>query len=70
MFELDEKQEKLFHDWNCEHIKTCKLTQSPTGTGAIGGRLSYCFIPTGLGVITKVKCACGEEVDLTEYTDW
>lgn len=38
--------------------------------GAIGGGLEYIFIPTSLGTIAKVKCHCGEELDLTEYKDW
>ena len=38
--------------------------------GAIGGRLSYRFTPTGLGEIVVVTCACGEEVDLSFSEDW
>ena len=38
--------------------------------GTIGGRISYSFTPTGLGPISKVICACGEELDLTNYEEW
>ena len=53
--------------WMKEHDKTCVLKYNQ---GAIGGRLTYEFTPTGLGVIIKVKCGCGEFVDLTEYEHW
>lgn len=28
---------------------------------AIGGRFSYVFVPTSLGVIGTIRCGCGEE---------
>lgn len=37
--------------------------------GAIGGGLSYTFIPTGLGVVVKVKYF-DEELDLSDYESW
>lgn len=34
-----------------------------------GARLSYTFIPTGLGTVVKVHCSvCNRELDITE--DW
>lgn len=60
---LDKEQLKNFNNWNKERKEVCKLTY----TGAIGGRLTYSFTPTGLGTVVKVKCACGEEIDLTDY---
>jgi hypothetical protein len=38
--------------------------------GAIGGKTTFCFTPTSLGVILKVKCACGTEKDFTDYGSW
>jgi len=35
--------------------------------GAIGGSLTYMFTPTELGVITEIKHANGEVLDLTDY---
>lgn len=73
MFSLDEEQEKRFQEWDKEHKKTCKLCETPFSAGAIGGRLSYCFIPTGLGIIIKIRCACKEndwELDVTDYECW
>lgn len=69
MFELyDDEKEKL-REWLKEHDKKCVLAV-PMNQGAIGGRLTYCFTPTGLGAIVKVKCGCGSEVTLTNFDDW
>jgi len=38
--------------------------------GAIGGALTYIFGPTSIGVVVKVKCACGKELDVTDYENW
>ena len=68
-FELDDEQVEKIKKWDDNHKKTCRFGD-PLNQGAIGGRLSYCFTPTSLGEIQLVKCACGEELDLTEYKDW
>lgn len=52
--------------WLEEHDKTCTMQY----VGAIGGRLSYEFTPTGLGVITIVRCACKAEINLTDFSEW
>ncbi len=40
-------------------------------TGAIGGRYSYSFFPTGVGTIIKVKDGVtGDEIDVTDYDGW
>ena len=41
-----------------------------TYQGAIGGKLTYTFTPTNLGTVEKVVCACGKEIDVTEYKQW
>jgi hypothetical protein len=69
VFRLDTEELKKLAAWREEHDKTCKYAH-PSKQGAIGGRLTYCFTPTSLGSVTKVKCACGEEVDLTDYDAW
>lgn len=38
--------------------------------GVVGGRFTYTFTPTNLGTVVKLKCACGEEIDLTDYENW
>ncbi len=66
-FELNEDEFEKYTLWNSEHIKICPLYNM---SGAIGGRLSFIFTPTSLGVITIVKCACGEEKTLTNFNEW
>lgn len=68
-FTLNEKEQEDFKKWLKKHDRTCKYSDSMK-TGAIGGRLTYMFTPTSLGVITKVKCACGEKIDLTDTDLW
>lgn len=61
-FELDNDQITKLKNWNHD----CKLFYE----GAIGGSLTYQFTDTNLGRITVVKCACGAEIDLTNYEYW
>jgi len=62
---VDEELQKLT-EWAEKHNKECPVKNS----GTIGGRITYTFTPTSLGMIVKVKCACGENTDLTNYEDW
>lgn len=49
----------------------CKWHGTPDRyAGAIGGELTFSFTPTSLGRIAKVRCGCGAEIDLTEYSAW
>lgn len=68
-FALDDIQFIKLVKWEREHDKTCKFA-NPMKQGACGGRLTYSFTPTSLGVVTKIKCACGEEVDVSDYDEW
>jgi len=36
-------------------------------TGVIGGKITYLFTPNNVGCLIKVRCACGQELDLTDY---
>ena len=60
-FEIAKNELEKLSEWKHD----CKIY-----TGAISGRITYCFTNTSLGQIIKVKCACGEEIDLTDYNDW
>jgi len=62
-FELSEEQLAKFKEWNKSH--NCNAA-----SGAIGGKISFKFIPTGLGIIEEVECICGEKLSLTEWEDW
>ena len=61
VFTLDSDQVKKFNEWF--------LGLKKRNEGAIGGGLSYTFIPTGLGVIVKVKYF-DDELDLSDYESW
>lgn len=37
---------------------------------AIGGAITYEFAPTSLGVVVKVKCHCGANIDVSDYENW
>lgn len=57
-FNVTETMKMMIKEWdNCN------------ATDVSGARLSYTFIPTGLGTIVKVECCiCDRELDITE--DW
>lgn len=63
---LDENQIKNAARWIKEH----ECSRRNDYAGAIGGRYTYSFTPTGLGVIVSIKCWCGAELDLTDNEDW
>lgn len=61
-------------DWQTEHNKTCPYyddgTKAVSPEGAIGGRMTYSFTPTGIGVAVTVSCACGAKENITDYDCW
>jgi len=64
-FELTDEQAAQIDEWRREHECPYKYHQ-----GAIGGRITYEFTPTGLGVAASAKCACGSEINVTNYDEW
>lgn len=68
-FEITPKEMKQINSWLAEHDKECPYTQREK-QGAIGGRLTYQFTPTGLGIVTRVICGCGAETDISDYETW
>jgi hypothetical protein len=66
IFRLESEDVEKLNEWDKKHKKVCKLNKEC----AIGGRLSFIFIPTGLGIDTIVQCACGEQLNLTDVSDW
>jgi len=56
-----------FKKWQELHRATCSLGGAPS---TVGDRETWTFTPTSLGVICKVRCACGAELDLTVYENW
>ena len=62
---LDETQTKMLNEWNEKHFCEFKDYSS-----AIGGRLTYCYTPTSLGMIIVIRCECGDKIDVTNYENW
>lgn len=65
-FCLTEEEENKYRVWIKEHNETCPIKYS----GAIGGKITFQFTPTSLGLITKVICGCGKELNLTDFEGW
>lgn len=63
-FEITEEEDAKIKYWIREHMADRHRSVSEDdityGAGAIGGRFSYEFIPTGIGTIGTIKCSCGE----------
>lgn len=65
MFKLTEEQQKLLTKWEEEIYSDKKYA------GAIGGRITYSFTPTSLGVVIKARdFFTKKEIDLTDYDSW
>lgn len=69
MFTLNEKEKSEVNEWLKKHNKTCKYKKNNIST-AIGGRITYKFTPTSLGVVIVVECACGKQIDVTDVDNW
>lgn len=59
-FELSEKKIDRFNQWTSKH--------SYSYTGAIGGRYTFEFTPTGLALIIRVIDNATKEI--LDLTDW
>ena len=69
VFTLNEKEKSEATEWLKKHDKTCKYKKL-NKQGAIGGRITYKFTPTSLGVIIVVECTCGKKIDITDVDSW
>lgn len=73
MFQLDESQKQRLNVWiRQQELKVADEQQrSNAYYGAIGGAYEYCFLPTSIGLIVKVKNGLTkEEIDLSDYENW
>lgn len=64
IFGITAKELDTIEKWKKKHERKCKV-----GPTTIGGRYTYCFKPTSVGVIGIVKCVCGKEKDFTNYDE-
>lgn len=56
---IQEWQEK--HDTEVHGLKT--LEDRLHAGGLIGGRYTYHFVPTSIGISGTIQCSCGEEFE-------
>lgn len=63
-FELTAQQVKKALEFERNH--QCTLENH----GTMGESFTYEFTPCGLGMLQSAKCACGERVNLTDFSDW
>jgi hypothetical protein len=56
----DQEDLKQINEFKEQHKKSCRETH-PDSLGAL---FTYKAIPTGLGTLYFVECACGEEITL------
>lgn len=68
------ERESMFSFNDIERIKVDEFIETHKCTityeGAIGGKISYIFTPTSLGIAKSVECACGQKSNVTDYSDW
>lgn len=66
-FPISEEEKKHIEEWKKKHDKEAHgittLDQRLRAGGCIGGRYTYNFVPTSIGVIGTIKCSCGEEFE-------
>ncbi len=70
-FPISEEEEKKITEWQNKHLKKKhwdKEHDCPKSAGAIGGRFSYHFVPTSIGVIGEVHCTCGKKFCFQELS--
>ncbi len=65
-FNTTKEEDEAADDWMIAHRIKCRMKD----TGAIGGRFTFCFTPTGLGTIFVVRCVCGKEKNVTDFNEW
>jgi len=72
MFSLTKEQLQRISDWMDTHDKEKHIQPGEKFryAGAIGGAYTYEFTPTSLGVVEKVRCACGDHIDVSDYDAW
>ena len=65
-FTLDDAQEARIKEWQRTH--ECRFRDPRTGQrcgGTFGDIETYYFVPTSVGIVEGVKCACGSSIDVS-----
>lgn len=63
-FPITKTQSEAIRDWCKKHI--AEEHNGDFSMGAIGGGFIYQFIPTSLGIVGSIHCACGKSFDFEE----
>lgn len=70
-FSLTPEQVESYEKWDKEHKIAKHGGPKEPYSGAIGGRITFCFTSTGLGEIQSVECGlCNESHNLTDFDQW
>lgn len=71
-FTLDPAELSKLHTWMAEQdAKLITEGRDPKEVGAIGGRYTYCFTPTGIGCVVVVHDDLTDsQLDVTDYSTW
>ena len=71
-FHVADKDYQRAKEWSGQHDQEKHTPPGKTSrySGAIGGAYTWCFTPTNIGTVVKIKCSCGEELNLTDYDTW
>jgi hypothetical protein len=72
IFYISKDQLEKAHTWQDAHDKEKHLPPGKTvrHSGAIGGAYTWSFTNTSIGTVVKLKCSCGELIDLSDYDTW
>ena len=68
-FEINDKEWNDIQNAIKKHNKDCVIYNNDEHA-TIGGRISYFFTPTGLGIACGVQCACGWSKECTDVSNW
>ena len=63
-FPITKEEEGSINAWVALHLREKhwdKRNNCPLSTGAVGGRFTYEFLPTSIGVFGTIKCHCGDK---------
>ncbi len=69
---MQEKDELTFSitGKDYENVKKFQKQHKDCDCGFAGDRFEYSFVPSGLGMLGRVKCSCGQSLTLGSFMDY
>ncbi len=72
VYGFHKEQREAIDRWITEHNAARHI---PPGrkfryAGAIGGAFTFEFTSTTIGMVSCVRCSCGEKLDVSDYDNW